>query len=142
MLTLWTPRQLSTFERLFDDFFKTSDLSQYHEKTYSPNINVRETKDKVIIEAELAGLEKEAVKVKFENGALKISGERKFGKKAQDEKYYAVEISSGSFERIIPIDENFIKADTIKANFKNGILTVELDKAEEKKAKEIEVQIS
>lgn len=142
MLQLWRPRHVTTIERLFDDIFKDSDIRSHYDQMYSPNLNVRETKEKVIVEAELAGLEKDDVKVKFENGALKISGEKKKEKVEQDARHYASEISYGSFTRVIPLNEDYIKTDSISATMKNGLLTIQIDKSEAKKAKDIEVQVS
>ena len=141
MLTLWRPKYTTTFEKLFDEIFEEKGVSTY-KRVFSPQMNVRETAEKVIIEAELAGIDKKDVKVKYEDGILKISGEKKMERKEEKEQYYMREIEYGNFERSIPITDDYIKADTIQATFKDGVLTVEIDKAEQKKAREIEVKIS
>lgn len=141
MLTLWKPQRVSMAERFFNDFFEDRDLDSYYESHFSPNVDIRETNDHVLIEAELAGMNKADIKVLYENGGLKISGEKKTKEETKDEYCHRTEMRYGKFQRIIPLNEDYIKADSIDAQYDNGILKVTIDKAEHKKPKEIEVKV-
>lgn len=141
MLTIRNRERVSNIERLINEVFENR-VDENKSKYFTPNINIKENKDRVIIEAELAGVNKKDIKVIYENGALKISGERK-GQNNEDRDYsHRSEIRYGNFQRVVPFNEEFIVVDSIKANYLNGILTVLIDKTEEKKPKEIEVSIS
>lgn len=139
MLELWRPK--TTMDKIFDDFFKGTDFDSYYDRTFSPSINVKETKDKVVVKGELAGLKKDDVKVTYENGALIISGEKKCEEVREDEKLHIKECSFGAFRRAIPLHQELIKADSIDAHFKDGILNIEIEKAEQTKPKQIEVKV-
>ena len=141
MLTLRRRNNLSNLDRVFDDFFGTTNLRNYYRQNFSPDIDIRETKDKVIVEAELPGLEREEVKVNYENGSLKISGEKKTETTQEEAKVYVAERGYGTFQRVIPLNEDYIDAGKIEAQFKNGILTIEIAKSEQKKEKLIEVKV-
>jgi len=86
----------------------------------------------------LPELKREDVKVTVENGVLTISGERKFEKEEKKRKYHRVERGYGTFLRSFTLPDD---ADTskVKAEFKNGLLTVHLAKSERAKPKQIEV---
>jgi HSP20 family protein len=101
-----------------------------------PRIDVSETEKTIQVTAELPGLEEKDIEVTFVDGTLTISGEHKeeTEKKDEEKKYYVKERTYGSFQRVLSIGEN-VDQDKIKAAFKNGVLTVELPKAEEPAAK-------
>ena len=102
----------------------------------APRIDVSETEKAIQVTAELPGLEEKDIDVSFADGMLTISGEHKEETEKKDEakKYYVKERTYGSFQRVLAIGEN-VDQDKIKAAFKNGVLTVELPKAEEPEAK-------
>ena len=144
MLTLWKPGKTSTFERAFDEFFRGMGMENYYETNFSPEIDVRETAEKVIIECELPGIEKDQVKLGYEAGYLKITGEKKYTEEKEDECCHRRERSYGSFQRMIPLNDEFINPDTIDAHFHNGLLTIGIEKIQirQPERKEIQVKIS
>lgn len=91
------------------------------------------------IEIDLPGVKKEDIEVKIDNNILTVTGERNMKKEVETEDYYLLESSFGRFERsfIIPkgIDQN-----SIDAEYKNGRLTINLEKEESLKPKAIEVK--
>lgn len=110
--------------------------------TWWPSVDVKETKDKILVHAELPGLRKEDININVDNGMLQISGERKAEKKEENERWHRVERSYGSFYRSFRLPEEAV-ADKITARCDNGVLTVEVPKTarpERPQAKRITVQ--
>lgn len=112
---------------------------------FAPRIDIYEDEKNLFVQAELAGLKKEDVKVKInDEGVLCISGEKK-----RDSKYdnsnestniIRIERSYGAFNRSFMLPDN-INKDSIKAKFENGILEISLEKKEPEKPKEVQVEI-
>jgi len=94
-----------------------------------------------VIKAELPDVKKEDVKVTVENGVLTISGERKFEKEEKKKKYHRVERAFGTFVRSFSLPD-VADASKVKAEFKNGMLTVHVPKSEKAKPKQIEVNVA
>lgn len=116
-------------ERFFDDsFFKEINHSN-NVKTFI--VDIREEKDKYILEAQLPAISKEEIQLKYENNNFIISVERKKSLEENKDKYLKKESSYSSMARIFYIPN--IKEQEIKAKMKDGILTVNLPKGNEKK---------
>lgn len=99
--------------------------------TRFPAMNVSENKDAYIVTAELPGMTADDVTVDYTDGVLTIRGEkeREESREEDGQTYYLWERRFGSFQRSLPLPGG-IADDKIKANFKNGVLHVELPKAE------------
>lgn len=108
--------------------------------TWSPAVDISEDNDNYYLQVELPGMSRDDVKVKYEEGMLTITGEKKAEKEDKDLNYHRVERAYGKFERSFRITSQIV-ADKISADFANGVLSVTLPKAEEVKPKEIEVKI-
>jgi HSP20 family protein len=108
---------------------------------WAPMADISEDQNEYVIKAELPELKKEEVKVTVENGVLTISGERKFEKEENNKKYHRVERAYGRFARSFALPDN-ADASKVKAEFKDGMLTVHLPKSEKAKPKQIEVKIA
>ncbi len=106
---------------------------------WSPSADISETDKEYMVRADLPGMKKEDVKVTFADGVLTIQGERKQHKEETTEKYHRVENYYGSFSRSFSLPDN-IKADAIRCETKDGVLSVHIPKAEQKKPKEISIQ--
>ena len=108
---------------------------------WAPMADISEDENEYVIKAELPELKKEDVKVTVENGVLTISGERKFEKEEKNKKYHRVERAYGRFARSFALPDD-ADASKVKAEFKDGMLTVHLPKSEKAKPKQIEVKIA
>src|SRR2546421_881419 len=108
---------------------------------WMPLADITEDEKEYLIKAELPELKREDVKVTVENGVLTISGERKFEKEEKNKKYHRVERGYGTFMRSFTLPDD-ADANKIKAEFKNGLLTVHLPKSEHAKPKQIEVNVA
>ncbi|MBF0177897.1 MAG: Hsp20/alpha crystallin family protein [Magnetococcales bacterium] len=103
-------------------------------------VDIREDEDKIIIKADLPGVEQKDIQVHVDNGHLTISGERKFEDEANLERYHRVERAFGSFSRSFQLP-NTTDFNHVGASFKNGVLEVTLPKREDAKPRAIQVQV-
>lgn len=108
---------------------------------WTPAFDVYEDKDNVYVRAELPGMRKEDIDLSLHNGSLSISGERKSEQDLNSAEVYRAERFFGRFQRTITLPTP-VAVDQIKAQYKDGILSVTLPKAEEAKPKHIDVSVS
>ncbi len=107
--------------------------------TWAPPVDISETKDRIILKAELPGFDEKQIQLRFEDGVLTLEGERKFEKESSEENYHRVERSYGKFVRSFSIPAS-VDGGKIAASFSNGVLSVELPKREETKPKQIRIE--
>ncbi len=105
---------------------------------WSPNVDIFEDKENLVLEAELPGMKRDDFDLTIENNVITLRGERKFEKKTEGDNYHRVERSYGSFTRSFTLPQT-VTAEGAKAEFNNGVLRVSLPKREETKARKIEV---
>ena len=143
-LTIWRPiTDLVNFGDVFERFFARRsgyDSDLFNNKFWTPAVEVVDKKDRLIVKAELPGIDKKDVKVNVENDYLTISGETKNEHEVKEKEYYYSERSYGSFSRSIPLPVE-IETGKIKAAYKKGVLTIDLPKSEKAKPKEIDVKV-
>jgi HSP20 family protein len=108
---------------------------------WTPPLDLHEDKDNLLVKVELPGMKKEEIEVSVHDGVLSISGERKSEKKFEDAEVYRAERFFGHFQRTVTLPAA-VQADKITAQYKDGVLTVTLPKAEEAKPKQIDVQVN
>jgi HSP20 family protein len=107
-------------------------------RTWSPALDVLETTDAIVLKAEVPGLKAEDIDVEFDDNVLTISGERAFEEAAENGTYHRVERAYGSFSRSVTLPRS-IKADKVSADVTDGVLTVNVPKADEVKPRKITV---
>ena len=108
---------------------------------WAPLADITEDDKEYIIKTELPDVKKEEVKVTVENGVLTIAGERKFEKEEKKKKYHRIERAYGTFVRSFTLPDD-ADAGKVKAEFKDGVLTVHLPKSASAKPKQIEVKVA
>jgi len=108
---------------------------------WTPALDVFEDKDNIFVKAELPGMKKEEIELSLHDWSLSISGERKSENKYEDAEVYRAERFVGKFQRTVALPSP-VAADKVKAQYKEGILTVTLPKTEEAKPKHIDVSVS
>ena len=108
---------------------------------WSPTVDISETDSEFLLKAQLPAVKKEDVRVTFDDGMLTISGERKQEKEEKGEKFHRIESLHGSFTRSFSLPEA-IDAGSIRAEAKDGVITVHVPKTktEARKPKEIKIQ--
>jgi len=127
-------------DRVFNDFFAPANWDK-SEAEFAPRVNIKDGKDSVSLAFELPGIEKKDIKVMVKDGNLIVSGQREFKTEEKEEAFIRSEIRTGSFCRSFTLPET-VNAESVSADYKNGILEVRLAKLEEVKPKEIEVKVS
>jgi len=108
---------------------------------WNPALDLYEDKDTLYVKVELPGMKREDVDVSLHEGSLSISGERKSEQKHEDAEVYRAERFFGRFQRTVTLPTP-VAADKVKAQYKDGILTITLPKTEEAKPKQIDVSVS
>jgi len=126
------------WHRLFgnDDLWETNDLVAAGE--WVPAVDIVEGNNEVVLKAELPGLEPKDVTISIENNVLRLKGERRAEKDIKKENYHRMERSYGLFSRSFTLPAT-LDSDKVKADFKNGLLTITLPKKETVKGRTIEV---
>lgn len=108
---------------------------------WTPALDVYEDKDQFVITAELPGMKKEDIEVSLHNGSLTVSGERKSEYENREESgVYRAERYFGRFQRTVDLPA-LVAGDGVKADYRDGILTITLPKAEEAKPRQINVNV-
>jgi HSP20 family protein len=107
---------------------------------WSPVVDIEESAEAYTIRAELPGLSKEKVKVTVENDVLTLSGERDLERRVETKTFHRVERSHGTFTRSFTLPED-VDAESVAANFKDGLLEIQIAKREEALPKSIEVRV-
>jgi HSP20 family protein len=105
---------------------------------WNPLVDFYEKDDNYVIKAELPGMNKEDIAIDVKDRLLTLSGERSFDNEVKDDHYHRRERSHGKFHRIfaLPVE---VEADKISATFQDGVLTIEIPKPAQAKAKQITV---
>lgn len=125
--------------RLFSGVVPGNERNEFMRGAWSPNVDIYEDKDRLIVEAELPGMTRDDFELSVENNVLTLKGERKFEKKTEGDNYHRIERSYGAFTRQFTLPQT-VTADGATADFENGVLRVALPKREETKARKIEIK--
>jgi len=128
-------------DRLFESPLAELARSSQLLSGWTPALDIFEDKDNVIVKAELPGMKREEIQVSLHDGSLSISGERKSESKHEDAEVYRAERFVGRLQRTVSLPTP-VAADKVKAQYKDGILTVTLPKTEEAKPRQIEVSVN
>jgi len=110
-------------------------------RSWAPPVDIYETEDAIVLKAELPGVDPKDVEVRVEDNTLYLKGERQFEKEVKEQNYHRVERSYGSFARSFSLP-NSISADKVKAEYKDGLLTLTMPKREEAKPKTIKIDVT
>lgn len=129
------------FDEAFSNFHSLSRLSTGTD-IRNPRIDMRETDDRIEIEAELPGVSEDALDVQLGENAVLIRGEKRSERKEEkDGGYRILERSYGSFARTLPLPFP-VNPDDVKAVFKDGVLRITLPKPAEQQSQARRIQIS
>lgn len=136
----------SDMNRLFDRFTGGSFPSLPHlfgsaaKSAVFPDVDVRESGNEIVIEAELPGVEEKDLSVSIRNGMLTIQGEKKFEHEEEKDNYQRMERYYGSYQRAISLPDS-IDEEKIEAKLDNGVLTIKLAKRPEAVKQERKIEI-
>jgi HSP20 family protein len=115
-------------------------------RPWMPAVDIWENEGELVVKADVPDVRFEDIHVDLENGTLTLRGERKFEKAAGTEEkakggYHRVERLYGAFERSFTVPET-VDSEHVKADYKNGVLTVTLPKKESAKPRKINVEVN
>ena len=129
--------------RMFDQFFKSWEFPEigFETGTWAPPIDLAETNDKVIVRAEIPGIDPKEVDISIQGDTLTIKGEKKEEKEEKGENFYRLERRYGSLLRSIDLPSS-VDTNKVTAECKNGVLEITLQKKEEVKPTQITVKVS
>jgi HSP20 family protein len=127
--------------RVFQDNF-TRDRSGHADlATWAPPVDIYETENELVVKADLPDLQDKDIDVRVANNTLTIRGERKFEKNINEDNYLRIERAYGSFTRSFSLP-NTVTPESIRAEYRNGVLTLHMAKREESKPKQIKISVS
>lgn len=137
--------RLADLREEIDRFFESplnglSRASQFF-GDWAPALDVFEDKENFVVKAELPGMRREDIDVSLHDGSLIISGERKSETKSEESQTHHTERYYGRFQRTVSLPST-IAGDKVRAEYKDGMLTVTLPKTEEAKPKKIDISVS
>lgn len=126
--------------RLFQDSLSRL-FSEPASRPWSPAVDIFETDNDLVLKADLPDVEPKNVAIQLENGTLTLKGERKFEQNQNGKGFHRIERSYGSFTRAFSLPDT-VDGEKVKADYKNGVLTITLPKKEVAKPRTINVEIN
>lgn len=138
----WQPLQeMETLRRQMDKMF--DELAQVNRESganWTPAIELYDRENNLTLRAELPGVEGKDLDVQVTREAVSLSGEHNYHKQSEEQGVFHSEFRYGKFQRIVQLPVP-IQHDKVEAEFKNGILTLTLPKAEELQRKAVKVNV-
>ena len=144
-LIRWNPtRDMFSFRHhmnhLFNDVFRPvvrgdERLSMWNQY---PTVDIYDNDENIIITAELPGIDKKDIVIDVKDGVLTLKGERSLDNEVKEDKYYCRERMYGKFERAFRLPAD-VDPEKISADYKDGILKIDIPKPEGKKPKHVAV---
>lgn len=130
----------SEVNRLFDTFFGRTAQAGPPERSWAPAADMYETKDELVMKADLPGMTDKDVQVSITGDLLSLKGQRAEPGAVKPEQYFRAERWAGRVDRTfqLPIP---VQADKVRASYRDGVLTVTLPKVEAVKPKEIKIDV-
>lgn len=126
--------------RLFQDSVSRL-LSDTNSRPWSPAVDIFETENELVLKADVPEVDPKNVQIKLENGTLTLKGERRFEQDKNGKGYHRIERAYGAFVRVFTLPDT-IEAENVKADYKNGVLTITLPKKEVAKPKTVEIHVN
>ena len=137
-----TPFRSNYYVSAYDPFKEMEEFERrfFGQRTPAMKTDIRETENAYILESDLPGFSREDIHAEINNGYLTIRAEHRSENEDKNESYLRRERSYGSFSRTFDLDG--IDAEAITASFKNGVLTLELPKMQQKveEARKVEIK--
>jgi HSP20 family protein len=126
--------------RLFEDAVTRMMSEPRTNRPWSPNVDILETEDALIVRADVPDVKIEDIDVRVENQTLSLKGHRKFEKQENVKGYHRLERSYGEFVRSFAVPST-VDTDKVQADYKNGVLTVTLPRKESAKPRQVKIEV-
>ena len=144
-LVRWNPwREMTSMHNQFNRMFDSPVFRSHRSDEdvsfglWNPAVDLYEKDDSFVITAELAGVDKDKISIDLKDGVLTLSGERSDDGEVKEDSYYRRERTYGKFRRAFSLPAD-VDSEKIKAEFKDGVLQIEVPKPEERKPKQITI---
>jgi len=142
-LIRWQPfREIDALQRemnrLFDSL--TADMTSLSNQAFMPAAELHETADAIHLKLEVPGIDAKDLDIQVSADAVSVSGERKSESTSEDKGVKRTEFRYGRFQRVFQLPAR-IQNDHVTADYKDGILTITLPKAEGEKTKVVKVNV-
>lgn len=133
-------------DRIFEDAFRGRNFSMplllgsSHENfggnlpMLRPAVNIAENEKQYTVTVEIPGIEEKDIQIQLDDDTLIIQGEKKQEQEHKDANFHRIERSFGSFQRVLTLPQD-VDPDSVNAHFKNGILTISVNRVPEKAPK-------
>jgi HSP20 family protein len=129
------------FSRILDSFFGFNLVPALRNETgWTPRVNVEESENSFEVTAELPGMDKKAISIEVQDGALAIRGEKNLENEKKEANYNIFERSHGKFERVFRLPKH-VDINKIEAQYNDGVLKINIPKTESAKPKEVKINI-
>jgi HSP20 family protein len=142
----WTPMgHLQSFQdemnRMFNQFFRSGagEEGSWEQRTWAPPVDIYETDDALVFQADLPGVAKDEVSIEIHNNTLILRGERKHDAAVTEDNYHRVERAYGPFQRSFMLP-TMVDQEKVQASYHEGILELRLPKLESAKPRRIAIQ--
>ena len=127
--------------RLFEENVTRDRTGNADLATWAPPVDIYETENELVLKTDLPGLQDKDIDVRVEGNMLTIHGERKFEKDVNQDNYLRVERAYGPFTRSFSLP-NTVNSEGVRAEYRNGVLTLRMAKLEDSKPKQIKISVS
>jgi HSP20 family protein len=126
------------FDRFFEGWpFRLADGG----RAWAPSVDISETAKRVVVKAEVPGMDAKDIEITITGDILTIRGERKQEKEEKEENFHRIERSYGTFSRSIRLPAE-VETDKVDATYRDGVLKIAMSKTKKASQKKIEVKAS
>jgi HSP20 family protein len=143
-ITRWDPfREVQTLQNRVNSLFRdmNGENDPLTAAAFAPPVDIYEDEKKVVLKLEVPGIDEKDLDVRMENHTLTVKGERKMEKEEKEENFHRIERRYGSFFRAFTLPST-VDAEHISAEYRNGVLKLELAKKPEAQPKQIKVNVA
>lgn len=145
-ITRWDPVQdmltlREAMNQLFEESFVAPSTLHRRAEGFVPALDLSETEDGYTVELAVPGMKAEDLEITMENSVLTIKGQVKQETEDRKRNYHRIERRFGTFQRSVSLPTT-VKTDAIKAELNDGVLRLDIPKAEEVKPRKITVSVS
>ena len=141
MFSLVTRGKTKDLSKLVDSFLDDRWFDTHQKGVDFPKVDILDLGDKVVVQAEIPGVDKEEIEIFVEEGRLFVTGEKKRESQEKEGRYHRVERTYGKFTRSFLLGET-LDSESIQASHENGVLNITIPKMEpvEPERKKIEIK--
>jgi HSP20 family protein len=142
-LTHWSPfTELDEIQQRLNRLFlnRTAKTNEATFADFMPRVDIEETDTEFVVKADLPDVKKEDIRIHVQDGVLAIEGERQQVKEEKGKRFHRIEREYGRFVRRFALPSE-VNPDTVRAEFKDGVLSVALPKAPDAKPRTIDIKV-